>query len=245
MDEKRKAPGEEFIAAVCEKVHFKPARKQIADELRGHLEDRAEALMARGLTPRDAVAQAARSMGDPEEIGTALDKEHSPLWGWSAELTGVLGRVAAIALAVCLAGSWLQYDSRGELIDGGFFWFRDQSFAGETLCREPLMLWCETEDHFVLLTGLKVTGMPDGQGAAQVDRVVFCKDPFRSDPREDDGLSVTLRAGEQVLPLYLETGTLERLTGGDGPPETLTLELTTDLGEYRTVDVPVEWRSDP
>ena len=89
MDEKKKISGEEFIAAVCEKVHFKPARKQIADELRGHLEDRAEALMARGLTPRDAVAQAARSMGDPEEIGTALDKEHSPLWGWAAVWTDV------------------------------------------------------------------------------------------------------------------------------------------------------------
>ena len=240
-----KSPREEFIEAVCAQVRFTPARKQIADELRAHLEDRAAMLTEHGVPPGDAAARAAASMGDPAEIGTALDKEHSPLWGWAAELTGVLGRVAAIALAVCLAGSWLLYDSRGEVIDMGLFWFRDQSFAGETLCREPLMLWCETEDHFVLLTGLKVTEMPDGQGAAQVDRVVFCKAPFRSDPREDDGLSVTLRAGEQVLPLYLETGTLERLTGGDGPPETLTLELTTDLGEYRTVDVPVEWRSDP
>ena len=42
---------EEFIEAVCAQVRFTPARKQIADELRGHLEDRAEALMARGLTP--------------------------------------------------------------------------------------------------------------------------------------------------------------------------------------------------
>ena len=89
MDEKKKLSGEEFIEAVCAKVRFTPARAQIADELRAHLEDRAAMLEEHGFPSEDAAARAAASMGDPEEIGTALDKEHSPLWGWMAVWTDV------------------------------------------------------------------------------------------------------------------------------------------------------------
>ena len=89
MDEKAKMSGEEFIEAVCAKVRFAPARKQIADELRAHLEDRAAMLEEHGFPPEDAAARAAASMGDPAEIGAALDQEHSPLWGWAAVWTDV------------------------------------------------------------------------------------------------------------------------------------------------------------
>ena len=89
MDEKKKISGEEFIAAVCEKVRFKPAREKIAEELRAHLEDRAAMLEERGFPPGDAAARAAASMGDPEEVGAALDREHSPFWGWMAIWTDI------------------------------------------------------------------------------------------------------------------------------------------------------------
>ena len=84
-----KSPREEFIDSVCAKVRFTPARKQIADELRAHLEDRAAMLEAHGVTPEDAAARAVASMGDPEEIGAALDREHSPFWGWMAIWTDI------------------------------------------------------------------------------------------------------------------------------------------------------------
>ena len=89
MDEKAKMSGEEFIEAVCAKVRFTPARERIADELRGHLEDRAAMLEEHGVPPEDAAQRAAASMGDPAEIGAALDREHSPLWGWMAVWTDV------------------------------------------------------------------------------------------------------------------------------------------------------------
>ena len=87
--EKQKSPGGEFIDAVCAKVRFKPARKQIAAELRAHLEDRAAMLTEHGVAPEDAAVRAVAAMGDPEEIGAALDKEHSPFWGWMAVWTDV------------------------------------------------------------------------------------------------------------------------------------------------------------
>ena len=243
MDEKKKISGEEFIAAVCEKVRFKPAREKIAEELRAHIEDRAAMLMEHGVAPENAAARAAASMGDPAEIGAALDREHSSFWGWTAELAGAFIGLAAIALAVCLAESWLLYDSRGEVIDMGLFWFRDQSFAGETLCREPLLTWCETEEFWVLLTGLEITAMQGGQGAVQIDRVFFYKDPFRDTSWTETGLTLTLRAGEEMLPVYLNQEILADLLAA--PPDTLTLEIVTDLGERRTVEVPVDWRAGP
>ena len=238
-----KSPREEFIDSVCAKVRFTPARKQIAAELQAHIEDRAAMLEAHGVAPEDAAARAVASMGDPEEIGAALDREHSSFWGWTAELAGAFTGLAAIALAVCLAGSWLLYDSRGEVIDMGLFWFRDQSFAGETLCREPLLTWCETEEFWVLLTGLKITDMQIGPGVAQIDRVFFYKDPFRDTSWTETGLTLTLRAGEETLPMYLDQEMLADLLAA--PPDSLTLEIVTDLGERRTVEVPVDWRAGP
>ena len=84
-----KSPREEFIDSVCAKVRFTPARKQIAAELQAHIEDRAAMLEAHGVAPEDAAARAVASMGDPEEIGVALDKEHSPFWGWMAIWTDI------------------------------------------------------------------------------------------------------------------------------------------------------------
>ena len=87
--EKEKTPGGEFIAAVCAKVRFTPAREKIAEELRAHLEDRAAMLTEHGVSPEDAAARAVAAMGDPEEIGAALDREHSPFWGWMAIWTDI------------------------------------------------------------------------------------------------------------------------------------------------------------
>ena len=111
MDEKKKISGEEFIEAVCTKVRFKPAREQIAAELRAHLEDRTAMLEEHGFPPGDAAARAAASMGDPEEIGTALDKEHSPLWGWMAVWTDVarylvLFLVGLMVLLAMMGADW-------------------------------------------------------------------------------------------------------------------------------------------
>ncbi|MEA5041509.1 permease prefix domain 1-containing protein [Oscillibacter ruminantium] len=70
-------------------------------ELEGHIEDRAEALTKAGYDHEAAMARAAEVMGNPEEIGGALDKQY-PL-GWL-----ILSRVSlifSILLAVSLVTS--------------------------------------------------------------------------------------------------------------------------------------------
>ena len=77
-----KSPREEFIDAVCGEILFRPARRGVRAELTAHLEDRAEALKARGVPPEEAEEQAVAAMGDPKRLGKALHKEHWPILGW-------------------------------------------------------------------------------------------------------------------------------------------------------------------
>ena len=73
---------EEFIEAVCGEILFRPAWRGVRAELTAHLEDRAEALKARGVPPEEAEEQAVAAMGDPKRLGKALHKEHWPILGW-------------------------------------------------------------------------------------------------------------------------------------------------------------------
>ncbi len=71
-----------YCRAVCAQVRFKPDHAAITEELSGHILDRRDALMEQGLSQQEAEARAVAAMGDPEEVGKALNKEHSWLLGW-------------------------------------------------------------------------------------------------------------------------------------------------------------------
>lgn len=73
---------------------------EMKNELIAHMEDRAEALEAKGLTPEEAQSNAIAQMGDAKEIGQALNAELSLFWGW-------VGRLSAIMIAVVVFCSLL------------------------------------------------------------------------------------------------------------------------------------------
>ena len=75
-------PFDRFTDAVCGEILFRPAWRGVRAELTAHLEDRAEALKARGVPPEEAEEQAVAAMGDPKRLGKALHKEHWPILGW-------------------------------------------------------------------------------------------------------------------------------------------------------------------
>ena len=52
----------------------------LRNELAGHIEDHAEALVEHGYTEEDAVARAVELMGDPEETGKALREQYRHFW---------------------------------------------------------------------------------------------------------------------------------------------------------------------
>ena len=66
-------------------------RRAVGWELECHLQDHAEALEAAGYLPEQAQAHALEAMGDPQEVGSALDREF-PL-GWLILSRGALALV--------------------------------------------------------------------------------------------------------------------------------------------------------
>ena len=53
---------------------------ELRNELAGHIEDHAEALVEHGYTEEDAAARAVELMGDPEETGRALREQYRHFW---------------------------------------------------------------------------------------------------------------------------------------------------------------------
>lgn len=90
---------QEFITTVTRQVHFFPDREQIGRELMDHLDDSAADLQEfEGLSERDAYAQAVENMGDPGEIGRALDRAHNTVGNW----TWFISKVLCILVCVLL-----------------------------------------------------------------------------------------------------------------------------------------------
>ena len=67
---------------VCEQVRFKPDHGRIQEELYAHMADCHEALMASGMAKEEAERAMLERMGDPAEVGRALDRVHKPWLGW-------------------------------------------------------------------------------------------------------------------------------------------------------------------
>ena len=87
-----------FCEAVCRQVrHATPKElRAIRAELTGHLEDRAEVLLSRGLEEAQAESAAVAAMGDPEAIGRELNRQY-PL-GWL-----LLSRTLLVLLAAAVS----------------------------------------------------------------------------------------------------------------------------------------------
>ncbi|MGM9606165.1 MAG: permease prefix domain 1-containing protein [Oscillospiraceae bacterium] len=70
-----------WLDTVLDQVRCKPERKAIRAELQGHLEDKEQQLLDAGMDPAQAGRTAVAAMGDPVEVGKALDKAHPSVWG--------------------------------------------------------------------------------------------------------------------------------------------------------------------
>ena len=191
--EKQNTPGGEFVDAVCAKVRFKPARKQIAAELRAHLEDRAAMLEEHGVPPEDAAARAAASMGDPEEIGAALNREHSPFWGRASRVTLVL---AALPLLLFLASGMYYFfpflfNDDGNL-DTLFFYKNLAHYGAPDQLAGSVQVgkWFEMEHGWVYVDGVDIYAWGD-EGIVDL---VFDLDELyiRRDPRDSHHIDTSL-----------------------------------------------------
>lgn len=99
----------QFCTDVCRRVRCRRVRKSIAEELDAHLEDHADALRANGTEADEACRLAVAAMGDPAEVGAALDRLYPPVLYWLAR---ALNWTAAVLLLSILGLSVLRTAAR-------------------------------------------------------------------------------------------------------------------------------------
>lgn len=96
-----------WVAEALDCVRFRPDRKAIRRELEAHYEDHVKDLERIGYDRALARQRALGAMGDPVEVGEALDKVHKPWLGWLWLVSKWGAAVCAALLAVCcLEGSF-------------------------------------------------------------------------------------------------------------------------------------------
>lgn len=91
-----------YCGAVCAHIRFKPDHAAITEELSGHILDHRDVLMEQGLSRWEAEAQAVAAMGDPAEVGKALNNEHNWLLGWFQLWFHRLFLVGMVCLAILM-----------------------------------------------------------------------------------------------------------------------------------------------
>ena len=89
-----------WLDAATSGIRFKPDRRAVEEELRGHFEDKSADLQrVFHISEKEAEKMALERMGDPEQIGKELAKIHKPWLGYLWRLS----RMAfGLALVLCL-----------------------------------------------------------------------------------------------------------------------------------------------
>jgi hypothetical protein len=83
----------------CQDIVLTPDRKIVAQELREHMEDHYDALIAKGHSHEEATKMTTQAMGDPHIVAGLLAEAHHPFWGYLLRSI----RVAIVILLVVLA----------------------------------------------------------------------------------------------------------------------------------------------
>jgi len=89
------------------KIKYAPDRRAVYDELRQHLDDRCEDLLAQGMSEDEAAERAIALMGDPKEIAPYFGAIHRPFWGYLYSTCKILAIITAVFLVfIFLAQFW-------------------------------------------------------------------------------------------------------------------------------------------
>ncbi|HEX3037625.1 MAG TPA: permease prefix domain 1-containing protein [Oscillospiraceae bacterium] len=109
----------EYLETVRQQIRWKKAQPILLEEIKNHIIDQKEALLAEGLDESTATDQAIAEMGDPVIVGEQLDRVHKPKPDWSLLiLTGILLLVGLAFQSLMADGtSWTLAD---QLVNIGF-----------------------------------------------------------------------------------------------------------------------------
>lgn len=95
---------EEFIKTLTEQMRCVKARDGVARELSDHIADQTEAYEQSGIEHDQAVERAVREMGDPVEIGVAMDRIHRPQVDWKMLVIILMLSIAGLMCMIPICG---------------------------------------------------------------------------------------------------------------------------------------------
>lgn len=129
---------EEFIKTITEQIRYEKVRNHVARELSDHISDQAQAYEASGESHEKALERAVREMGDPVEIGVALDRIHRPRTDWRMLVMAFAFSILGLII-MCTVGGLSEYYSVGKqcfftVLGFGVMmgiYFLDYSFIGK------------------------------------------------------------------------------------------------------------------
>lgn len=99
---------QDYLRQVGEQIRWKRARPQLLSELETHLLDQRDDCLSQGMTEEEAQQEAVRQMGDPVDVGQALDAVHRPKPQWGLLAAALVLAGVGSALRLWLTAGWTQ-----------------------------------------------------------------------------------------------------------------------------------------
>lgn len=245
-------PARLHCEAFCTQVSARLTRatsaeeQQIRAELLAHLEDRMEVLAGAGYDPEEAARRAVTDMGDPTQIGDALNAQFSRFWLWlrRAALLCIAALLLPALLTVCNQGYGVWRSLEARVHPSGF----------QNLARNER--WnvqdvdVRTEANGAVIRVYQIGYDPDAQALA-VALVVYNKNPFAAAPSMVHGFTLGDSAARCGYTGYSTYGCKNYATDFDlSDPELLarfgpgcaSLPIRYDrYGVRYSLDVPLDW----
>lgn len=150
---------------VLREVRFRPDHPAIWRELTAHLEDGCADLERLGYDRALAEQRTLQAMGDPAEVGRALDRAHKPWLGWLWKATRILLLVLGLTAAVTL----FAVTGLPELV---------QRTRTELLWEPPVSAVRAETEHAVIYAAPGEVREADGHVIADIDLWIEMRDPL-------------------------------------------------------------------
>ncbi len=99
---------QDYLRQVGEQIRWKRARPQLLAELETHLLDQRDDCLSQGMTEEEAQKEAVRQMGDPVDVGQALDAVHRPKPQWGVLVFALAVATEGAVLRLWLTSGWTQ-----------------------------------------------------------------------------------------------------------------------------------------
>lgn len=99
---------QDYLRQVGEQIRWKRARPQLLSELETHLLDQRDDCLSQGMGEEEAQQEAVRQMGDPVDVGQALDAVHRPKPQWGLLVFALAVATEGAILRLWLTSGWAQ-----------------------------------------------------------------------------------------------------------------------------------------